>query len=264
MSCLKKHAQEVKEFLSVCRRLGELMYVTSHGGNLAWRLKDDLILITPTRMRKSELTGEDLVFIDPDGKTVEGRREPTGEKPMYLNFYRDRPEIRSVIHCHPPYTNAFAVMKGTNWLTRPVFPETAVEVGPVPLVPYAEPITQELADNFLPFVRKYNAFLMENHGLVIMSTDGIRRTMDLVEILEVTSVSLLGALAVGPVRELSRKHVQDLENTRRTRELPVIGAPGANASLVDLYFPPRPSRTEGAARAGGPASGGDAQGAPRR
>ena len=237
MSCLRKYAEQVKEFLFVCRRLGERLYVTSHGGNLACRLTEELILITPTRMRKSELSGEDLVFIDAKGKTVEGRREPTGEKPMYLNFYRDRPEVRSVIHCHPPYTNAFAIMKGTNWLMRPVFPETVVEVGPVPLVPYAEPITQELADNFLPFVRKYNAFLMENHGLVIMSTDGIRRTLDLVEILEVTAVSLLGALAVGPVKELSRAEVKDLENTRRTRQLPVIGAPGANPSLVELYFP---------------------------
>jgi L-fuculose-phosphate aldolase len=157
---------------------------------------------------------------------------------MYLNFFRDRPDVRSVIHCHPPYTNTFAVLEGKNWLMRPVFPETVVEVGPVPIVPYGEPLTQQLADNFLPFIKRYNAFLMQNHGLVIMSPADIQRTMQLIEILEVTSISILQALAVGEVRELSRQDVQDLENTRRTRQLPLIGAPELDQSLVELFFPP--------------------------
>jgi L-fuculose-phosphate aldolase len=232
-----KYAREIQEFTAVCRRLSDLMYVTSHGGNLAYRLEEDLILMTPTRVCKSQVAADDVVFIDLGGRTVEGCREPTGEKPMYLNFFRDRPDVRSVIHCHPPYTNTFAVLEGENWLMRPVFPETVVEVGPVPIVPYGEPLTQQLADNFLPFVKRYNAFLMQNHGLVIMSPADIQRTMQLIEILEVTSISILQALAVGKVRELSRKDVQELENTRRTRQLPLIGAPELDQSLVELFFP---------------------------
>jgi L-fuculose-phosphate aldolase len=155
---------------------------------------------------------------------------------MYLTFFKNRQDIVSVIHCHPPYTNAFAVSKGKNWLMRPTFPETTTEVGPVPLVPYAEPLTQRLADHFLPYLEKYNAFLMENHGLVIMSPEGIGRTLELIEILEVTAHSLVTALAVGGVKEISRKDVEDLDNTMRTRRLPLFGAPGVNASLVNLYF----------------------------
>jgi len=236
MSYSRKYAQTVSDFLFVCRRLSERMYVTSHGGNLACRLEQDLLLITPTRMYKADIGEEDLVFIDPSGKRVEGRREPTGEQPMYLNLFRDRPDVRSIIHCHPPCTNAFAILKDPNWLMRPIFPETVVEVGPVPVVPYGEPLTQRLADNFLPFIKRYNAFLMENHGLVIASPADIRRTLDLVEILEVSSISLLQALAVGEVKELSREDVRGLENTMRARHLPMIGAPQANASLMDLYF----------------------------
>jgi L-fuculose-phosphate aldolase len=238
MRYAEKYAREIEDFTAVCRRLSDLMYVTSHGGNLAYKLEDDLLLMTPTRVCKSQVAADDVVFIDLKGETVEGCREPTGEKPMYLNFFRDRPDVRSVIHCHPPYTNTFAVLEGKNWLMRPVFPETVVEVGPVPIVPYGEPLTQQLADNFLPFVKKYNAFLMQNHGLVIMSPADIQRTMQLIEILEVTSISILQALSVGKVRELSRQDVQDLENTRRTRQLPLIGAPELDQSLVELFFPP--------------------------
>ena len=237
MSYLQKYADEVRDFIMVCTRLADRMYVTSQGGNLSVKLEEDLILISPTCMCKSDITETDVVFIDLEGKTVEGTLKPTGEMPMYLNFYRDRPDITSVIHCHPPYTNAFTILKGTNWLMRPVFPETVAEVGPVPLVPYGEPLTQELADNFAPFVKRYNAFLMENHGLTILSTTGICRTMELVDILEISAISILHALAVGEVKELTREDVQNLENTMKTRNLPMIGAPGVNASMVDLYFP---------------------------
>jgi L-fuculose-phosphate aldolase len=237
MDCLKTYSREVKDFLAVCRRLSELLYVTSHGGNLAWKLKEDLILITPTKLNKGEIRAEDLVFIDMKGNRVQGKRSPTGETPMYLNFFRERSDVDSVIHCHPPFTNAFAITGGNNWLLRPLFPETSIEVGPVPVVPYGEPLTQTLADNFLPFVRRYNAFLMENHGLVILSGEGIPRTMQLIEILETTSISILSALPNGGLKEISKEDVRNLDKTMKTRKLPLVGAPGVNASLVDLFYP---------------------------
>jgi L-fuculose-phosphate aldolase len=237
MSYLQKYSDEVQAFTRVCKRLADRMYVTSQGGNLSYKLEDNLVLISPTCVCKSEISEMDVVFIDLEGRTVEGTRKPTGEVPMYLNFYRDRPDIRSVIHCHPPYTNTFAILKGPNRLMRPVFPETVAEVGPVPLVPYGEPLTQRLADNFAPYLKRYNAFLMENHGLTILSPADIYRTMQLVDILEVSAISILQALAVGEIKELTPEDVQNLENTMKTRSLPMIGAPGVNRSMVDLYFP---------------------------
>jgi L-fuculose-phosphate aldolase len=237
MSYLKKYSEEVRDFTRVCRRLADRKYVTSQGGNLSYKLEENLVLISPTCVCKSDISEMDVVFIDLDGRTVEGTRKPTGEVPMYLNFYRDRPDIKSVIHCHPPYTNTFTILKGMNWLMRPVFPETVAEVGPVPLVPYGEPLTQRLADNFVPYVKKYNAFLMENHGLTILSPADIYRTMQLVDILEVSAISILQALAVGKIKELTPEDVHNLENTMKTRNLPMIGAPGVNKSMVDLYFP---------------------------
>jgi len=157
MSYLHKYSNEVRDFIKVCKSLADRIYVTSQGGNLSYKLEENLVLITPTCVTKSDVSEKDVVFIDLQGRTVEGTREPTGEVPMYLNFYRDRPDIKSVIHCHPPYTNAFTILKGTNWLMKPVFPETVAEVGPVPLVPYDEPLTQKLADNFDPFIKKYMA-----------------------------------------------------------------------------------------------------------
>jgi len=236
MEYIKKYIQEVEEFLKVCHRLSELMFVTSHGGNLAWKLNEQLILITPTKINKADLTKNNLVFINTEGEKLWGKHKPTGETPMYLNFFQQRADIKSVIHCHPPYTSVFAISREKNWLMHPIFPETVIEVGPVPVVPYAEPLTRKLADNFLPYIKKYNAFLMENHGLVVMSRDSIMRTMQLVEILETTSISIIHALGMGQIKEISKNDLADLDNTMKTRNLPLFGAPGENNSLVDAYL----------------------------
>ncbi len=231
----RRYDAEIGAFVGVCRRLGEKGYVVSTGGNLAWRLGDGLLLVTPTRMYKGDVTAGDVVFVDLDGRVVAGSRKPTGELPMYLAFFRERPDVASVVHAHPPMTCAFAISPAARWLCRPVLPETVIEVGPVPLVPYAEPLTQQLADNFQPLLKRYNAFLMQNHGLVVMSPADIRSTMMLVELVEATAASLQAALAIGEVREIPRDEVADLERTRAARELPLPGAPGVNRSLVELY-----------------------------
>jgi len=236
MKAIEKYAAEAREFVGVCKSLAENQYVTSSSGNLAWRLEDDLLLITPTKLYKGDINLQDLVFIDMNGKTVEGERQPTGETPMYLKFFGLRQDVRSVIHCHAPHVCALAISRCENWLMRPIFPETTIEVGPVPLVPYAEPLTECLAENFVPFLTTYNSFLMENHGLVSMSRGSIRETLMLVELLELSAKSILQASMVGEIKELNRQAVRDLSNTMRTRGLPLFGAPGSNASLEDLYF----------------------------
>ena len=237
MKLLEKYEGQVEKFVKVCGRLARNMYVTSHGGNLAWKLEPDLVLITPTQMNKGDIQAEDVVFIDLAGRVVEGNRRPTGEKPMYLNFFSERTDIVSVLHCHPPAVCAMAIIKGKNWLMRPFYPETTIEVGPVPVVPYAEPLTEQLAQNFTPFLSKYNSFIMENHGLVTMSRGDIEWTLLNVEELEAMAQSILMALgAGGEVKELDREAVTKLENTMMARNLPLFGAPGVNPSLEALYF----------------------------
>ncbi len=237
MRLLDDYRSKAEIFLKVCHKLSQLMYVTGHGGNAAWKLEPDLMLITPTQMNKGDITLEDLVFLDMAGNKKEGARRPTGETPMYINFFKSRPDVKSVVHCHPPYTNAFAITKNKNLLMRPIFPETTTEVGPVPVVPYGEPLTQRLADNFNPYLPKYNAFLMENHGLVIMSSWDIEWCMMTTELLEMTSVTLTAAAPYGEIKEIAKPDVHNLDNIMQKRGLPMFGAPGVNKSLLDLYYP---------------------------
>lgn len=236
MKLVDKYSKEVELFVKVCHRLAGNMYVTGFGGNLAWILEDNLVLITPTQMNKGDITQNDVVFIDLDGNTVEGTKRPTGEKPMYLNFFNKRKDIKSVIHCHPPFACAAAIMKDSEFLMKPYYPETVTEVGPVPVVPYAQPLTQTLADNFLPFLDKYNSFIMENHGLVTMTTGDIKWTVMTVELFESSLKSMFAAMAAGQLKELDKQAVVDLGNVMKERDLPLFGKPGIHNTLEDMYF----------------------------
>lgn len=236
MDLFDQYQDKIEVFVDVCHRLSVNKYVTGFGGNLAWKVADDVLLITPTQLNKGDVQAQDVVFINMQGEKLAGVRKSTGETPMYVNFFRERPDIQAVIHCHPPYTNSFAISKGKNWLMRPLFPETSTEVGPVPVVPYGEPLTQRLADNFLPFLKKYNAFLMENHGLVIMSPLDLNWVMMTTELLEMTSLHILHALILGDLKEISKQDVANMDNIMRTRNLPYMGAPGQYQSLVDVFF----------------------------
>jgi L-fuculose-phosphate aldolase len=106
----------------------------------------------------------------------------------------------------------------------------------VPVVPYAQPLTDTLAQRFSPYLQKYNSFIMENHGLVTMSRDNIKWTVMNVEVLESTAQSIFLAQSSGGIKDLSLQDVRDLGIVMRQRDLPLFGAPGINASLEALYF----------------------------
>jgi len=86
----------------------------------------------------------DVVFVDLAGNVIEGERRPTGELPMYLKFFNERPDVTSVIHCHPPYVCAMAISAGRNHLMRPLYPETTTRRTPFSFAArstFNEPVT---------------------------------------------------------------------------------------------------------------------------
>lgn len=237
MRLIERHAQTVTDFIATCHRLAQLEYMASEGGNCSWRLTEDLFLISPTRMPKGAMTPDDVVFIDGSGTVIEGAHRPSGETPIHLACFAARPDLRSVVHCHPPAICALAITAGQNWLARPLFPEVVIEIGPVPLVPYAQPLSQDLVARFAPFLSRFNSFLMQNHGLLSATDGALGQTMMRVELLECAARSIAMAMAIGGIRELDRDAVRDLEQVMRMRQLPLPGLPGRNLSLIDLYFP---------------------------
>jgi L-fuculose-phosphate aldolase len=131
---------------------------------------------------------------------------------VHLRIYQLRHDVGAVVHAHPPFATAFAVA-GED-LMAPVLPEILVQIGGVPLVPYATPGSPALADAIEPFLQLHDAFLMANHGATsygsILSIAHQR-----METLEHAARILFFARALGQVSTLSEAERDLLLELRR-------------------------------------------------
>jgi L-ribulose-5-phosphate 4-epimerase len=66
------------------------------------------VVIKPSGVRYEEMTAEDLVIVDLDGKTVEGSLRPSSDTPTHLELYKAFPEIGGVVHTHSVHAVAWA------------------------------------------------------------------------------------------------------------------------------------------------------------
>ncbi len=233
----KKYVREIEELVETSVRLGQIGYVTSHGGNISFRVDNNVILITPTKVPKRKIKFDDIVIINLEGKILYARegRQPTGEAPMHTRIFKKRPDINGLIHAHPPVLTGFAI-SNSNILSRPLLPEPIIEVGPILTVKYAEPISDELAASFDEIIHKSNAFLMKNHGVMICSTEGVERALELLEMIESLAFSVFVASFIGKIDEISKSHVRDLARTIKKRKQSMAGDPRFIKNITELYF----------------------------
>lgn len=156
--------QELREEIClVGRRLYEQQMAAANDGNLSVRLSEETFLCTPTGVSKGLLTPELLCVVDAGGQVLEqGPLPPSSEIRMHLRVYRELPEVRAVVHAHPPYATAFAIAEEP--LTLPIMAESLVLLGEVPLAPYGTPSTEEIPEAIAPLLPGHRALLLAHHG----------------------------------------------------------------------------------------------------
>ena len=67
-----------------------------------------LVVIKPSGVKYEDMTAEDMVVVDLDGKIVEGRLNPSSDTPTHLELYKAHKEIGGIVHTHSTYATAFA------------------------------------------------------------------------------------------------------------------------------------------------------------
>jgi len=198
--------------VGVCRRLYERGLIAGPDGNVSARLSDGSILVTPSGLSKGIVTAEHLVVVDDKGAVLDGTLSPSSELAMHLRIYARRSDVRAMVHAHPPTATGFAVA-GESFMA-PVLPEVILQMGAVPLVPYATPGTDALADALEPYLDHHDAFLLANHGATTLGAT-LTEAHHRMESLEHAARILLAARAVGRVRELN---VADVDALRSRHE----------------------------------------------
>lgn len=205
----KSEEQHRHDICIVGRWMYEREFIVAAEGNLSVRLSNGNILTTPACVNKGMLSPEDLVITDPQGRQLSGMRKPSTEIAMHLLFYDLRPDVNAICHAHPVIATGFAA--AGRGLDMALLPEVIVELGQIPLVPYATPGTKELSRALEPFVPQYDALLLANHGAVTCGPD-LRTAFFRMETIEHTAKITLVAESIGTPALLSAKAIAKLNS----------------------------------------------------
>src|SRR5215207_3247089 len=199
-----------RDLIQVCHLMYERSYVVSSDGNVSVRLDDGRILATPTMTCKGRMSEDLIAITDLDGRALNDRRA-SSELAMHLLIYRERADVRSVCHAHPPHGSAFAVAGLA--IDQPILSEVILTLGCVPLAEYGTPSTEELTDAMRPLVKNHNALLVANHGAVAYGGD-VWQAFDRLETLEHTAKIAILARALGGARDLPPDSIEKLIDIR--------------------------------------------------
>jgi L-fuculose-phosphate aldolase len=187
---------------------------TTSGGNVSIIDDNGDIWVTPSAIDKGSLRASDIVLVKKDG-TIVGKHKPSSEFPFHKAIYEIRPELKAVIHAHPPALVSFSIahtIPDTN-----VIPQAKYVCGPIGYAPYALPGSDDLGDSIANvFKENYKAVIMENHGTVVGGSD-MGDAFQRFETLEFSARTIINGKTIGEVKALSDEQIDQFED-----QIPVL------------------------------------------
>ena len=202
------------EMCEIGKRVYNRGMVAANDGNFSVKLSDNEFLCTPTGVSKGFMTPEYICKVDAEGNVIEANEgfKPSSEIKMHMRVYKEREDVKAVVHAHPMYATTFAVCGLP--LTEPIMPEAVLSLGTVPLAKYGTPSTMEIPDAVSEYLPYYDAVLLENHG-ALSYADSLMGAYHKMESLEFYARLLYQAKMLGGPKELTDEQVKRLYGMRR-------------------------------------------------
>ncbi|HZT40170.1 MAG TPA: class II aldolase/adducin family protein [Bryobacteraceae bacterium] len=207
----KTEAEYRQDIVEIGKLIYQKGWVAANDGNISMRLGDDRILCTPTAISKGMMKPEDLIICTMKGEKIAGERERTTEIAMHVTIYEMRPDVGGVVHAHPPVATGFAAAGRA--LNVALLPEVIIRLGCVPLAEYGLPGTPALTEGMLPYIPKYDAILMQNHGAVCYGEDAWKAFFRMETVEHFARIAFIAEMLGGP-KALSRREVDQLLESR--------------------------------------------------
>jgi L-fuculose-phosphate aldolase len=204
-----------EQLVRVMNRIYYGEMTTLSGGNLSILDSDGKIWITPGGVDKGKLTPNDMMCVHPDG-TVEGLHKPSSELPFHKAIYAQRPDVRAIVHAHPPALVAFSIARkipDTN-----IIPQARRVCGHVGYAPYALPGSEALGDSIAhAFAEGYDVVLLENHGMAAVG-ESLQEAFQRLETLDFCARIQMYAARLGDFTTLTDEQISMFDH--RDNDLP--------------------------------------------
>ncbi|BCS81795.1 class II aldolase/adducin family protein [Anaerocellum diazotrophicum] len=193
------------QIVMIMERIYGYGMTTTSGGNIS--IKDDNgdIWITPSGIDKGSLKSNDIVQVKENGEII-GKHKPSVELPFHEMIYRARPDIKAIIHAHPPAIMAFSLARKIP--NTKLIPNVHLICGEVELVEYALPgstvLGQKIADTFKKGI---STAVLANHGIVV-GAENLFKAFMAFETLDFCAQLEIRARLIGEPRQLRPKDIE--------------------------------------------------------
>ena len=153
------------QLVMIMERIYGYGMTTMSGGNLSILDDNGDIWITPGSIDKGNLTRNDIVCIKADG-TIQGIHKPSSEYPFHQKIYQMRPDLRAVLHAHPPALVAYSIVRKIP--NTSIIPNVKFTCGDITIAKYGLPGSTDLGEKIAEeFKKGFNTVVLENHGVVV-------------------------------------------------------------------------------------------------
>jgi L-ribulose-5-phosphate 4-epimerase len=173
----------------------DLVKMTS--GNVSGRDPESgLVAIKPSGVSFEDLTTEDIVVVDMDGRVVEGKLKPSTDTDTHLYVYQHRSDVFGIVHTHSTYASSFAA------LGQPIpacLTSCGMLGGEVPLGGYAPIGGADIGQEIIDKIGRALAIIMQNHGVFTIGSSPQQATKMAVEVEEIAKITHLAMLRGQPI-----------------------------------------------------------------
>ncbi len=200
-----------ESLVSYCGRLIADGLAVGAAGNMSVRA-GDLVAITPSGVRYSELRPADICVVTLAGEEVEARETPSSELPMHLAVYAAT-KAGAVVHTHSAEVIA---LSATNDELPAVHYAITGLGGPVRVAGYTRFGSAGLAEAAIAALAGRSAAILENHGAVCYGRT-LTEAYDRALLLEWLARVFRLACSYGQPRILSQEELDEVSAEARRR-----------------------------------------------
>jgi len=195
---------EKKSVLETAQQMAQRELVLGTSGNVSTRLIDpegrELIAITPSGCYYELLDLDDIIIVDFNGKTVEGKLAPSIETMLHIGIYKARSKVKAIVHTHSVYGSILSV---THLEIPAILDDQVVCLGgEIKVADYALPGSKELVRNVVNSLGPRNSVILANHGTLSVGRD-LKEALTNCEMCEKTAKVFINALSIGKINTLS-------------------------------------------------------------
>jgi L-fuculose-phosphate aldolase len=205
---IKFNRKQVAFFM---RRLYSRGLTTASGGNISFHTGEE-ILITPSALDKAVVKGRQIGIMDIDGRNLTPDLKLSIESAMHAAIYRVRPDVKAIVHAHPPVATSFTAMQKP--INCSLIAEARAILGEPVMAPYALMGTTGLAEVTAHTATKNkplpNVILLQNHGIVCLGKD-LLTAFDRMEVLEAAARMTVLTSVMGSVNQLSTEQMAAID-----------------------------------------------------